>query len=161
MTDDKFTLSETDIPAAIRGLREALGRSEEVMAQIIGCSLPAYRKWETGALTPGGEWLIRLLQLCPNEEIRNAFRIRAERRAVPREASQVALPLAEPLSHADRSHYRTVALSSIEEIYECGAAGILAADSRLRDFAESLRGAADYYSNFLKNEKNALAVDRK
>ncbi|MGH9325337.1 MAG: helix-turn-helix domain-containing protein [Terriglobia bacterium] len=160
MTQDRFTFSETDIPAAIRALREALGRSEEVMAQIVGCSLPAYRKWEMGVLMPSGEWLIRLLQLCPNEETRNAFRIRAERRTGPRESSQACSPLAEPLSHADRFHYRAIARSAVEEIYESGEAGILAADARLRDFAENLQGAARYYSTLLKNKKDLLEVDR-
>jgi transcriptional regulator with XRE-family HTH domain len=151
VTDDRFTFSEIDLAAAIRNLRQALGRSPEVMAQILGCSLPAYQKWEAGDLIPSGDWLIRLLQLCPNEETRMAFRIRAERRSAPRERPENASQREGPLSSAERREYREMALHAIEIIYECGDAGIQAADRRLRDFAENLVGAARYYSKLVKN----------
>ena len=62
----------------------ALGKSQESMASIVGCSLPAYQKWELGSLVPSAEWLLKMLQLCPDEETRNAFRIRPERRSAGR-----------------------------------------------------------------------------
>ncbi len=151
MTDDRFTFSEIDLAAAIRNLRQALGRSPEIMAQILGCSLPAYQKWERGDLIPSGDWLIRLLQLCPNEETRMGFRIRAERRSAPREKPENTLRKEEPLSSAARRQYREMALHAIETIYECGDAGIQAADRRLQDFAQNLMGAARYYSKLAKD----------
>ncbi|MGH9448033.1 MAG: helix-turn-helix domain-containing protein, partial [Terriglobia bacterium] len=60
MSDDTFTFTETDLASAIHGLRQALGRSPEAMAGILGCSVPAYQKWEIGSVIPAGEWLIRL-----------------------------------------------------------------------------------------------------
>lgn len=158
MTHENFTFSETDLAAAVRGLREALGRSPEVMASMTGCSVPAYRKWETGAATPGGEWLIRLLQLCPDEETRNAFRIRSERRAVPHNRPKPAPPLTAPLSREERARHRSAAHRAIDEISECGEAGIVAADSRLRDFAENLQGAARYYQSALN--RDAVTVEK-
>ncbi|HEV2499675.1 MAG TPA: helix-turn-helix domain-containing protein [Terriglobia bacterium] len=144
MSEDRFTFSETDIAAAIHGLREALGRSQEVMAEILGCTLPAYQKWEMGSIVPGGEWLIRLLRLCPDEETRNAFRIRAERRSGTREKPGL-LKAAGPLTETDRRHFLQMARTAADDLYQCGEAGVQAADDRLMDFAQNLRSAADYF----------------
>lgn len=151
MPEGPFTFSETDLAAAIRGLREALGRSQEVMAGMLGCALPAYQKWEMGSLIPGGEWLIRLLRLCPDEETRNAFRTRAERRSATREKAKLPA-FAGALSPAARRHYLQMACAAADELYKCGEAGSEAADARLADFAANLRSAADYYRARLKQE---------
>lgn len=150
-SEDRFTFSETDLAAAICGLREALGRSQEAMAGMLGCALPAYQKWEMGVIVPGGEWLIRLLRLCPDEETRNAFRIRAERRGAARERAKLpAAPCA--VSPEARRHYLQMAHSAADELYQCGEAGMEAADARLADFAANLRSAADYYLARLRRE---------
>ena len=143
--EERFTFSEIDLSVAVRGLREALGRSQEVMAQLVGCSLPAYQKWETGAAIPGGEWLIRLLQLCPDEETRNAFRIRAERRSSPRQNPVPEIQSGSILTASERRHYWQKAREAVDEIYACAEAGEQAADQRLADFAVNLKSAADYY----------------
>lgn len=140
MPEDRFTFSETDVAAAIRGLRDALGRSQEVMAELLGCSLPAYQKWEIGSVVPGGEWLIRLLRLCPDEETRNAFRIRAERRT----RTRTELPPV-PLNPSDRRRFLQVAQEAAGELFRCGEEGIEAADARLADFAVNMRSAAEFY----------------
>jgi transcriptional regulator with XRE-family HTH domain len=145
MTDEVFTFTESDLGAAIRGLRQALGRSPEVMARMLGCSLPAYQKWELGTVMPGGEWLIRLLQLCPDEETRNAFRIRAERRSATREVP--GLKCTPPLTAEERRQAWRAAREAIDVIYQCGEAGTQNADSRLVEFAENLQGAARHYAS--------------
>lgn len=150
MPEDRFTFTEIDLAAAVYGLREALGRSPEVMAQILGCALPAYQKWEMGSAVPDGEWLIRMLQLCPNEETRNAFRIRAERRAAPREKPKGELVRQASLPAASRDRCRQVAHHAVDALYECGEAGIEAADKRLAEFAGNLREAAEYYGALRK-----------
>jgi len=152
---ETFTFSEIDLPAAIRGLREALGRPPEVMAQILGCSLPAYLKWEAGSLTPGGEWLIRMLQICPNEETRNAFRIRAERRATPRQRLETNPQSRGRLSPEERLRCRLAARDALDALSECGQAGVEAADLRLRDFAENLQHAARYYLSRIKQASDS------
>ena len=148
---ERFTFSEVDIPAAIRGLREALGKSEESMARIIGCSLPAYQKSELGSLVPNAEWLVRMLQLCPDEETRDAFRIRPERRSAgrPKQVHKV------PLDAAERQRFRNIARQAIDTIFECGQAGYEASDMRLVDFATSLRDAATYYQQVLEGKKRS------
>jgi transcriptional regulator with XRE-family HTH domain len=151
MTNETFTFSETDIAAAIRGLRKALGRSPEVMSQIIGCSLPAYQKWETGAMVPGGEWLVKLLQLCPDEETRNAFRIRSERRAVRRDKLEPH-PSGQ-ISNEERREFRRRAREAVEIMFECGEDGLSAADARLRDFAINMSQAAQYYREEVRRKR--------
>ncbi|HUY15100.1 MAG TPA: helix-turn-helix transcriptional regulator [Terriglobia bacterium] len=151
MGNERFTLSETDIAVALRGLREALGRSQDVMAQMLGCSLPAYQKWEMGTLVPGGEWLIKMLQLCPDEETRNAFRIRAERRASNRQ--KIEPHPAGRLSAEERRDYRRMAREAVEIMFECGEGGVAAADARLRDFAMNMEQAAQYYRQKVQTKR--------
>ena len=38
-----------------------------------GHLLGAYSKWVRGDRTPSGDWLIKMLQLCPDEDTRAAF----------------------------------------------------------------------------------------
>lgn len=149
MQEERFTFSEIDLPAAVRALRESLGRSPEIMAKILGCSLPAYQKWELGMAVPGGEWLIRMLQLCPDEDVRNMFRIRSERRSSPREKPVSVLPPARALTPAERRRLWQMAREAVDTLYECGETGSEAADRRLADFAANLQRAADYYLNRL------------
>jgi hypothetical protein len=155
MSDESFTLTETDLAVAIRGLREALGRSPEVMAQMVGCGLPAYQKWELGSAMPGGDWLLRLLQLCPNEETRNAFRIRAERRNVPRPPVGGATACAGGFDPESRRRVWEAARHALDTIYECADAGIQAADVRLVEFAEHLQGAAGHYAERLRQTRKS------
>lgn len=154
MNNETFTFTETDLGAAIQGLRKALGRSPEVMAQIVGCTVPAYEKWEDGSLIPTGEWLIRLLQLCPDEETRNAFRIRSERRRGTREPMTTALERTVPLSFEERRQAWQAAREAIDLMYQCAEEGVENADRRLIDFAENLQGAARHYAALLREVRD-------
>ena len=139
--------------SAIRGLRLALGKTPETMAQLIGCSSAGYEKWEQGAIAPSAQWLLRILQLCPDEESRNAFRIRAERRSNPRPASNPSAAPDAPstaLASATHSECRDVARRAVDVLRACAEAGDEAAASRLRWFAQNLEGAAAYFSRNLK-----------
>jgi transcriptional regulator with XRE-family HTH domain len=69
----KIKAGKKKFGAAILSLRRALGETQEGMGRQIGCSFAAYRKWESGISSPGGEWLIRLLALCPDDETRGAL----------------------------------------------------------------------------------------
>jgi len=151
VSGERFTFSEVDLPTAIVGLREALGKSQESMARILGCSLPAYQKWELGSLVPSAEWLLRMLQLCPDEETRNAFRIRPERRSAGR--PRQSLSQKPPLDTAGRQRFRNVALQAVDSIFECGERGNQAADLRLTDFADRLQEAAAHYKQMQKSKK--------
>jgi transcriptional regulator with XRE-family HTH domain len=70
----------TDIfVAPIRALRDRLavveGKnvSQQEMVRRIGCSNGAYRKWEKGKAIPRGDWMLKILALCPDEETRSNF----------------------------------------------------------------------------------------
>jgi transcriptional regulator with XRE-family HTH domain len=66
-------ISTTFLTSAILSLRQKLGTTQEEMARQIGCTLAAYQRWETGKRTPRGDWMLKILVLCPDEETRSAF----------------------------------------------------------------------------------------
>jgi len=141
------------VASAIRGLRLALGNTPETMAGLIGCSSAGYEKWERGAAAPSAQWLLRILQLCPDEETRNAFRIRAERRARPRVRANESAAADGPstsLAPATDSECRDSAHRAVDVLHACAEAGDEAAAIRLRWFAQNLQGAADYFSRGIK-----------
>jgi len=153
LAGEPFTFSEVDVASAIRGLRLALGKTPETMAQLIGCSSAGYEKWEQGTAAPSAQWLLRMLQLCPDEETRNAFRIRAERRSKPRaRANESAAADGSPTSITLATHSECCdsAHRSIDVLDACAEAGDEAAAARLRWFAQNLEGAASYFSRSLK-----------
>ena len=118
------------------------------MAQLLGCSTAGYEKWEQGLATPSAQWLLRMLQFCPDEETRNAFRIRAERRSKPRLKSREGAGAAEHTRAASRD----LAHRAIDSLHQCAEAGDEAAEARLRQFAENLRQAAEFFTGSAKQE---------
>jgi transcriptional regulator with XRE-family HTH domain len=66
------TVAKVFRPALVT-LRSTLGETQEGMAKRLGCTLGAYRQWETGKRSPSGEWLIKILNLCPNKRTLTAF----------------------------------------------------------------------------------------
>ena len=58
---------------AILKLRKELGETQEGMARRLNCSLPAYQRWEMGTRIPNGEYLLKMIQMCPNDACRAAF----------------------------------------------------------------------------------------
>ena len=130
---------------AIRGLRLALGRSPEAMAAILGCSSAGYQKWEGGRAQPSAEWLLRLLQLCPDEQTRNAFRIRSERRSRPRDEATRGPRPGDDVASAGPRACRDAARSAIDTLCACAEAGDEKAGERLRQFSRSLHGAAEHF----------------
>lgn len=65
--------SEPGIASAIRSLRDSLDQTQEGMARLIGCTLSGYQKWELGVAVPSGDWLIKMIRLCPDEDCRERF----------------------------------------------------------------------------------------
>lgn len=129
--------------SAIRGLRLALGKAPETMAQLIGCSSAGYEKWEQGTVAPSAQWLLRMLQLCPDEETRNAFRIRAERRSRPRTETN------EPAGQVGCQR-RSRRPATPNAVRSRAVRSMCLTLARLRWFAQNLQGAADYFSRARK-----------
>jgi len=72
----KMLMTEDSFSEAILALQSRLGQTQEGMARLIGCTLGAYSKWVRGERVPGGEWLIKMLQMCPDENSLAAFGVR-------------------------------------------------------------------------------------
>jgi transcriptional regulator with XRE-family HTH domain len=118
---------------AILSLRQALGKTQEDMASLVGCSFAAYRKWESGAANPGGQWLIRLLALCPDAETRRAFDLESGTSNLESPRPHDPAP-----DHADRLRQYSDAVTGLTLIYEAAESGHTAADELLRDLADKL-----------------------
>ena len=72
------TVDTTDVfrPAILK-LRQTLGETQEGMARRLGCTLGSFQRWELGSRIPSGEYLVKMIKLCPNNECRAAFGIYA------------------------------------------------------------------------------------
>jgi DNA-binding XRE family transcriptional regulator len=71
MSKGRLQEKQTTLSTAIRELRRALGVTQEGMARRLGCTLSGYIQWEKGRRVPGGEWLLKLMALCPDAETRS------------------------------------------------------------------------------------------
>ncbi len=74
----RLTAERLAIKAAIKSLREKLGLPQQDMAARLGCRMSTYQKWEQGVSPPGGDWLIQIMQLCPDAESLAAFGLKFE-----------------------------------------------------------------------------------
>jgi transcriptional regulator with XRE-family HTH domain len=62
-------ISKVTISRAITVLRESLGfRTENPFATMLHCQPGALARWERGESFPSGDWMLKLLALCPNQE---------------------------------------------------------------------------------------------
>lgn len=75
MSREKVEGTEKNISSAIQGLQSRLGETQEGMARRIGCTLGAYVKWRRGEREPSGAWLIRMINLCPDDDSLKTFGI--------------------------------------------------------------------------------------
>lgn len=81
MLEFSTEISPGRISAAVRNLRCALGRSagrdrpvpQDEFAALFGKKLAAVQRWEAGKNMPPGDVIIRMLQLCPDQESFMAF----------------------------------------------------------------------------------------
>jgi transcriptional regulator with XRE-family HTH domain len=115
------------------------------MARRLGVSLRTYDRWEAGDASPRGNILVKLLDLCSDEETRSLFR--ASSGSLPQEPSQAGLAPSwlRRTSSADRlrMRLRNSCLEAIRIIYEAAVLGSTAADEKLRTYADELnRNAA-------------------
>jgi DNA-binding XRE family transcriptional regulator len=67
------SLDVWDLAAAISGLRNRLGRTQEGMARDLGVPLSSYVRWEKARSEPGGIILVKMLQLCPDLDSLRTF----------------------------------------------------------------------------------------
>ncbi len=127
------------ISSALIQLRAALGETQEGMARKLGCTLGAYSKWERGERTPSGEWLLKILALCPDEATRSAFWV-----GTPAPTGRRSGPLGAPRAGAEDDLLRNFsdAATGLNILYEAAQAGHTGAADALRDFADRINKRA-------------------
>jgi transcriptional regulator with XRE-family HTH domain len=149
MSKAKLEEKQTSLSRAIRRLREALGLTQEGMARRLDCTLSGYIQWEKGRRVPGGEWLLKLMALCPDAETRGLFEEQVNAfRATPAAASMAMVtPVrAGSTTPAQRRQARALCREAIDILFELGEAGYRPADQKLRQFADELNRVAGDFS---------------
>jgi transcriptional regulator with XRE-family HTH domain len=154
----RVKLSEVSpvLTAAIRQLRQALGETQEGMARRLGCTLSGYIQWEKGRRVPGGDWLLKLMALCPDQETHRLFEqpiesYRPKSQAAPAQARTVMR--ASSTTPEQRRQARGIARQAIEILFELGQAGYRPADQKLKGFADELNRVAGDFSRAFPRPK--------
>jgi len=128
-----------DISTALMKLRNTLGETQEGMARRLGCTLGAYSKWERGERTPGGEWLLKILALCPDEATRSAFGVKGKG-STDRRSRLISAQTAEAQDDLLRQY--SDAVTGINILCEAAQAGHPGAADALRDLADRINKRA-------------------
>jgi transcriptional regulator with XRE-family HTH domain len=148
----------TPIASAIKALRKKLRETQAGMARLLGVSLRSYDRWEAGDTNPRGDVLIRMIDLCPDDETRSLFRSAAalDPALVSRNRLQRPLTCNRPADRL-RMRLRDSCLQAIRIIYEAAVLGSAAADDALRTYADDLsRNAAMLAKHFLEPRRRVV-----
>jgi transcriptional regulator with XRE-family HTH domain len=149
MSKGKLQEKQTALSTAIRELRQALGVTQEGMARRLGCTLSGYIQWEKGRRVPGGEWLLKLMALCPDAETRSLFeeQVNAFRGVPPGPSVAPAASVrGSSTTPAQRKQARALCREAVDILFELGEAGYRPADQKLRQFADELNRVAGDFS---------------
>ncbi len=139
LSSKKSKAATEDISAAVLALRSTLGETQEGMARKLGCTLGAYNKWERGERTPGGEWLLKILALCPDEKTQAGFGLKAATLGAQRSATSPSQPSEEEENLL--RHYND-AVTGLNILYEAARAGHSGAGHALQSLAERINKRA-------------------
>lgn len=71
--EEKVLMVKIGIVSALKVLQARLGETHEGMARRLGCTFSAYSKWLYGVNIPSGDWMLRILAVCPDEETQRNF----------------------------------------------------------------------------------------
>jgi transcriptional regulator with XRE-family HTH domain len=118
------------IVSALQLLQARLGETQEGMARRVGCTLGAWSKWYRGENTPRGDWMLKILALCPDDETRSAFGAAL--------GADVPAQIVPPKSDVELARYFNDALQGLKILYEAAAAGSPGARESLRHEADRL-----------------------
>lgn len=115
------------------------------MARLVGVSLRTYDRWEAGETIPRGNILLNLMDLCPDDKTRSLFRAAVASSGpepAAREQSEVSPPRHGSAAERLRIHFRNSCIEAIRIIYEAAGLGSVAADEKLRTYADELNRTA-------------------
>jgi hypothetical protein len=121
-------------------------------------SLRTYSRWEAGDASPRGWMLVKIMELCPDEDSVSRFRSAAA--SLRSEASQNPADTPRLRNHAAadrlRVSLRNSCLAAIRIIYEAARLGSAAADEKLRAYADELNRSAAILAKDLGKEEERL-----
>jgi transcriptional regulator with XRE-family HTH domain len=152
----KLRERQATLAAAILKLRSSLGETQEGMARRLGCTLSGYIQWEKGRRIPGGDWLLKLMALCPDEDTPSLFEEQIDfyRQESGRGRSPSRTPPASSSTTPEqRKQARAIAREAIEILFELGQAGYRPADQKLKRFADELNRVAGDFSRAFPRSK--------
>lgn len=139
LSRQKVDRAVPSLAEAVKELQSYLGETQEGMARRLGCTLAAYSKWVREERMPGGEWIIRMLELCPDDRARAAFGLKFER-ANPRRSRGPGGRLSE--DQEERLRQFNDAVTGINILYEAAEAGYDGAAKALADLADRINKRA-------------------
>jgi transcriptional regulator with XRE-family HTH domain len=125
---------------AIKQLRKSLDLTQSQMARALGAEHDDYIGWwESGRVTPGGKWIVKMLQLWPDEALA-AFGIRNQESGISPAASTPPgkLPPSASTEEDDRLRQFSDAAEGLNQVYQAAQAGHPGADELLRALANEL-----------------------
>ena len=148
------------ISAAIKTLRNKLGKTQAGMARLLGASLRTYDRWEAGDSVPRGNTLVKILALCRDNETKVLFDAAAGSSSLTVSESNLASSALRRAGPGDRlrMRFRDSCLAAIQIIYESALLGSKAADGRLRSYADELNREAVILAEGLLESKHPLDV---
>jgi transcriptional regulator with XRE-family HTH domain len=156
MSRVKLRDRQATLGTAIRQLRSAMGETQEGMARRLGCTLSGYIQWEKGRRMPGGDWLLKLMALCPDEGTRSLFEEQIDfyrQDTIPRRSQPGPARRASSTTPEQRRQARVIAREAIEILFELGQAGYRPADQKLKRFADELNRVAGDFSRAFPRSK--------
>jgi transcriptional regulator with XRE-family HTH domain len=122
---------------AIRAVRLALDETQESMARRIGAQLRSYARWEAGVSCPRGDWLLKIIMLCPDADARSLFGLEAASRQPRGSRPQPGRKSNSPGDNEVLRYYEAAA-TGLNLLYEAAADGHEGAREALRDLADKL-----------------------
>lgn len=156
MSRVKLRERHAGLGVAIRRLRSALEETQEGMARRLGCTLSGYIQWEKGRRIPGGDWLLKLMALCPDDDTRSFFEEQIDyyrQDAGLRPSRSGTPPQASSTTPEQRKQARAIAREAVEILFELGQAGYRPADQKLKRFADELNRVAGDFSRAFPQAK--------
>jgi DNA-binding transcriptional regulator YiaG len=142
LSSKKRIAEQKTFSSAIKSLRSRLGKTQEVMARLVGITLRGYLAWERAEAEPRGRHLLRLIQVCPDAEARASLGLEIYPPTVEGAAANVSKPISG--ENMERISHRETAHRGIELLFEHALEGSNLASEHLARFArELLRTAGD------------------
>lgn len=139
VSSHKIAKQAAKIAAALKKLRETLGRSRDQMARAVGCSYPVYGHWEAGRTVPRHDDLERIAQSVEDRRVRMEFWL-----DIYSEGIKLGGTLGKTVTQRDALilRYANDAIEGVRQLCLTAAQGSTASEEQLREIADRVVRAA-------------------